>query len=63
MVDEVGIVSCAIHCIMHVRSPLGDTIAIGMCSYASVAVCHNSIVCLHDCIFANKGQRDPQLHI
>ena len=31
LVDKVGIVGCAIHCIMHVHFPQGDEIAIGVC--------------------------------
>ena len=40
--------------IMHLHSPQGDDMAIGVCQQASVATCHNSIVLLYECMTANK---------
>ena len=44
--------------IMHVHSPQGDEIAVGLCPKASVAM---YIIQLHDCMIANKGPHDPSL--
>ena len=51
LVDEVGIVGCAIHCIMSMQknSPQGDEIAIRMCPKASVTMCV-IIIPLYDCL-------------
>ena len=43
LVDEVGIVGWAIHCIMWLHSPQGDEIAKEMCPNTSVCV-YTSIV-------------------
>ena len=56
LVDQVGIVSCAIHCIMHVHSPNGDIIITGMYLKTSIAMC---IIDMYDDMIASKGQYDP----
>ena len=56
--DEVGIVGCAICCIMCVHSLQGDENTIEMCPTSSVAVC---IIQLYDCMIANKDPHHTNL--
>ena len=61
--DEVDTVTCAILTVMHVHSPEGDTIAIGMCLKASVTT---YIIQLYHCIIVSlyiKVQMIQTLHL
>ena len=51
--DEVGIVSCAIHCIMHMDSPQRDEF--------TIECVHNPVCHKPNCMIAYKGLRHPNL--